>query len=114
MVWVLVEMIALYKNSGLQADRILPEKFSNSDENEVFLILENHYNFNVELEVIDEIPIQFQKRDFLKRITLAANEKSKTTYLLKPVERGVYTFGSLNCYALFGLKLIKRRYKFNI
>ncbi len=113
LIWILVEIIALYKTSSLKADRILPEKFSNSDENEVVLILENHYNFKIEVEVIDEIPIQFQKRDFLKKITLPANEKSKTTYLLRPVERGVYTFGSLNCYALFGLKLIKRRYKFN-
>ncbi|SHI56276.1 Uncharacterized conserved protein, DUF58 family, contains vWF domain [Mesonia phycicola] len=108
-----IEIIALYKHTGLKAKRVLADKFSNSDENEINIYLTNNYNFSAEIEVIDEIPIQFQKRDFLRKISIAAKEETKFTYLLKPVERGVYNFGSLNCYIKFGLKLTKRRYKFD-
>jgi len=110
---VFAEIVALFKTNGLSGDRVLAEKFSNSDENEVIINLASKYSFNTEIEVIDEIPIQFQKRDFLKKISISAKEETSFTYLLRPVERGVYTFGSLNCYVKFGLKLTKRRFKFN-
>jgi uncharacterized protein (DUF58 family) len=110
---ILAEIIALYKTKGLEGDRILAEKFSNSDENEIQVFLKNKYAFKVEIEVIDEIPVQFQKRDFLKKIIIPAQQESTFTYLLRPVDRGVYTFGSLNCYVKFGLQLTKRRYRFN-
>ncbi|MBW2960516.1 DUF58 domain-containing protein [Mesonia aestuariivivens] len=113
MVIVLTEIIALFKTNSLMGDRILAEKFSNSDENEVEITLKNKYNFKTEIEVIDEIPVQFQKRDFLKKISISAKEKTSFTYLLRPVERGIYTFGSVNCFVKFGLKLTKRRFKFN-
>lgn len=61
---VLADVIALYKSRGITAERILPDKFSNSDENQVQVMLQNHYGFKANVEIIDEIPVQFQKRDF--------------------------------------------------
>ncbi|PHQ30629.1 DUF58 domain-containing protein [Leeuwenhoekiella nanhaiensis] len=111
---VLFDAITLYKKKeGISATRKLPEKFSNSDVNEVPLQLTNRYPFKVAFEVIDEIPVQFQKRDFLKTGSISAGEKNRITYGLRPVERGVYTFGRLNVFVTSPIKLVKRRYVFD-
>lgn len=109
----LADLVVLYQQSHFCAKRILPDKFSNSDANEVSLQLENTYAFPVRLEVIDEIPIQFQKRDFFKKVHLKASEKKKTKYYLTPVIRGEYYFGKLNCFVSTPIRLLKRRYVFS-
>jgi len=111
---MLFDGVTLYKKKeGISATRKLPEKFSNSDLNEVPLQLSNRYPFKIDFEVIDEIPVQFQKRDFLKTGSIPAGEKIRITYGLRPVERGVYTFGRLNIFVTTTLKLVKRRYVFD-
>lgn len=108
----IADVIALYKTKAFKAERILPEKFSNSDSNPVILKLKNEYASQISVEIIDEIPVQFQKRDFLKKITLKAKAQQTSEYSLRPVKRGVYTFGKLNCYISTKLQLAKRRYIF--
>ena len=66
----LLDVVALYKGSGITANRLLPDKFSNSDENPVSVTLKNNYKFKIDVAVVDELPIQFQKRDFNKNITV--------------------------------------------
>jgi uncharacterized protein (DUF58 family) len=109
---VFSEMVAIYKTKKFSARRDLPEKFSNSDENPVRLYFENKFGFKIHLEVIDEIPVQFQKRDFMHRQEIPAKKASFFEYSLRPVERGEYLFGNLNCYVSTKLKLVKRRFKF--
>lgn len=108
----LFDVIALYKAKGIDAARQLPEKFSNSDENPVQVTIQNSYPFKVHVEVIDEIPVQFQKRDFKQKFQITANSKTISEYQLIPVERGEYFFGKLNIYASTVIKLAKRRFTF--
>lgn len=96
----------------IKAKRLLPEKFSNSDQNELPIRILNLYSFRITVDIIEEIPIQFQKRDFKKTLTIAAKEEASFSYSLRPVARGEYVFGKLNVYASSGLKLLKRRYTF--
>lgn len=110
---LLADASALYQSSNFKAKRNLPDKFSNADANTVVLWFQNKYKFRINAVVIDEIPVQFQKRDFKKSIRLEASEKKKTQYYLTPVERGEYFFGKLNCYITTPLSLIKRRYTFS-
>lgn len=110
---VFTDIITLFSSSSIEADRHLPEKFSNSDENTVKVTIKNDYGFRIGIEVIDEIPIQFQKRDFLRSMELPAHKKNSFDYLLKPLHRGEYIFGNLNVYVFTFLKLAKRRYVFN-
>ncbi|MDR5589981.1 DUF58 domain-containing protein [Christiangramia sp. SM2212] len=112
-VLVLTDIVALYSKSSISADRLLPEKFSNSDENTVEIQIKNDYGFKLHAEVIDEIPIQFQKRDFLRSIELQSGKKIRFEYLLKPLKRGEYVFGNLNIYVFSILKLAKRRFVYN-
>jgi uncharacterized protein (DUF58 family) len=98
--------------NGVDARRLLPDKFSNSDSNPVPITLSNLYRFKTYIDVIDELPVQFQKRDFLYKTNLNPNETCNFEYLVRPVDRGEYYFGHLNVYTSTLLKIIKRRYRF--
>ncbi len=113
LVLALIDIIILFTGTGIKAERTLPEKFSNSDENIVQIIIESTFGFKVFAEVIDEIPVQFQKRDFLKTLRLSEYSSTSFEYLLKPLKRGEYIFGNLNVYILSPLKLAKRKFIFN-
>jgi len=110
---VLLEVIMLYKTTGLKGNRLLPEKFSNSDHNEVLIQFHNLYPFKISISIVDELPVLFQKRDFFKQMKLSGKQKSTYSYYVRPVERGAYTFGNLNSYVSSLLGFISRRYTFN-
>lgn len=97
---------------GIVAQRILPEKLSNGDENPVKIDVKNNYNFKVYARIIDEIPFQFQKRHFNIDREIAAGKNSFFQYILEPKERGEYSFGALNVYASSVLGFVSRRYRF--
>ncbi|GAB3267130.1 DUF58 domain-containing protein [Larkinella harenae] len=113
----LFDGIMLFRKSNAQpaffARRELPDRLSNGDENPVAIYLENRYPFRVQVEVIDEIPFQFQKRDVLFTTTLQPHETQTLRYELRPTKRGEYSFGAVNVYALTTLGLLKRRYRFS-
>ncbi|MEX0996706.1 MAG: DUF58 domain-containing protein [Flavobacteriaceae bacterium] len=121
-VWILVfililfivaEFSMLYSKIGIQASRILPERFSNSDVNYVQIKLKSSYDFKISIQLIDELPVQFQKRDFLMKVSLNGKEQKTVTYDVRPVDRGSYYFGNLNCFISSPFSFIKRRYAFN-
>ena len=97
----------------IEASRILPDKFSNGDNNLIRLNIQNNYPILVNLEIIDEIPEQFQKRDFKLKETMVSRKSKTITYQLKPTERGEYHFGNLNIYASSVLNLVAKRFTFN-
>tara|TARA_R110002050_G_scaffold297043_4_gene457970 strand:+ start:4158 stop:5489 length:1332 start_codon:yes stop_codon:yes gene_type:complete len=109
---VIIDFILLFKQKGISASRILPEKLSNGDDNPIEITLQNDYNFTVDLQLIDEMPFQYQKRDFEINKQLSKHNKKKITYTLRPLERGEYYFGSLNIYANSPIALVTRRYEF--
>jgi len=113
LILVFTDIVTLFSKPSIEAERILPEKFSNSDENIVKVSIRNQYGFKTKVEVIDEIPVQFQKRDFLRYLELPAHKNNSFDYLLKPLKRGEYIFGNLNVFVSTFLKLAKRRYVFN-
>lgn len=120
--WILVLILGIltltdtfllyrFKNT-IVAKRLLPVKFSNSDENPVPIRITNNYPFNVLVDIIDELPVQFQKRNFLICLTLKPNETQTIDYRVRPVERGAYRFGNLNVYTSSAIKIIKRKHQF--
>ena len=112
---VLIDILLLYNSSNLRikANRVLPEKLSNGDENRITLRIKNHYRFKVRAVIIDEIPFQFQKRDFEIRRILNPGEDLTINYLLRPVKRGSYLFGKLNIYGSSFIGFIQRRFSFD-
>jgi len=99
--------------NGIEGNRTSSDRFSNGDENDIIIDLTNNYPFHVHLEIIDEIPFQFQKRDVNWKLRINAKEKSLLTYSLRPVKRGEYNFGALNVFASSPVGLCSRRYRFD-
>jgi len=109
-----LDILILYlARTGLEAERITPEKLSNGDLNTIRINLKNHYNFPVSVKIIDEIPFQFQVRDFKIVKSIKASTQKEISYELRPTERGEYHFGALNAYVSSPLKLIARRFAFD-
>lgn len=108
-----IDLLLLFaSNQRFTATRTAPEKFSNGDENPVSVKIESGYSFPVILKVIDELPVQFQRRDFVVHRRIAAGAADSFEYLLRPVERGEYYFGRLNIYVTSPLHLLSRRFMF--
>lgn len=110
---VMVDFLFVFnKKKGISAQRILPEKLSNGDENPVKIDIKNNYDFKINVKVIDEIPFQFQKRDFLIEKQIAPGRNTFFQYILEPKERGEYNFGSLNVYVSSPLDFVSKRFNF--
>jgi uncharacterized protein (DUF58 family) len=92
-----------------QAKRIMADRLSNGDDNKVELQVKNKIPFTVDMEIIDELPVQFQKRDWLLHHRFKANEQKNIVYTIRPVERGEYGFGRIILYTRSLLGLLKRR-----
>ena len=110
---ILADLLLLFASKGgIGGSRAVPDKLSNGDMNPLEIHLVNHYLFPVKARVIDELPVQFQKRDFFLESPLKRGEGKVFQYVLRPVERGVYGFGGLNIFAISPLGLLARRYRF--
>ncbi|MFD1603122.1 DUF58 domain-containing protein [Flavobacterium artemisiae] len=108
-----IDILLLYINkTGIEGERIIPEKLSNGDLNPITIVIKNHYTFSILVKVIDEIPFQFQVRDFKILKTVKASSQKEFGYDLRPTERGEYHFGALNLYVSSPLRLVSRRYEF--
>ena len=62
---VIVDMFLLF-NRGVvvECERELPRQLSLGDDNKIFLHIHNRYGLGLNLSIIDELPVEFQKRDF--------------------------------------------------
>lgn len=110
---VLIDTLLLYqKMGGVDAIRMMQDRFSNGDDNKVTIELENEYGFTVHCSLIDELPFQFQERNWKREVWLKANTKSDIVYSLKPQERGEYSFGNIHVFVTSPLKLVIRRFTF--
>jgi uncharacterized protein (DUF58 family) len=107
----IVDIFILYKTkNAIEVERFLPERLSNGDENKISLNLKNQYPFVAHLSLIEELPYQFQKRDFFFNQQLQKNEEKNIHYNLRPTERGVYLFGNVNAYVSSSLQLATKKY----
>lgn len=110
---VLLDTLLLYlpRISTLNATRQTPERFSNGDYNLITIFIQNPYNFTSRIDIIDELPVQFQARDFLYRMVLSAQASGECRYTVRPTERGEYHFGDINLFFESPLGLVQRRFK---
>ena len=106
-----VDAALLYSRKGITAERQCSKRFSNGDDNEVRILVESSYRFPVALEVIDEMPVEFQRRDVCFRLTLPKGGRRQVDYRLRPVRRGVYAFGVVQVYASSRMGLVQRRFR---
>ncbi|HQJ47333.1 MAG TPA: DUF58 domain-containing protein, partial [Ignavibacteriaceae bacterium] len=110
---VFVETLILFSTKkNIFAKRILSERLSNGDDNEIKIILTNNYSFDVNLKIIDELPFIFQIRDFEISSKVESGKTKIFSYVIHPVKRGEYQFGALNVFVSTILNIVSRRLKF--
>src|SRR5689334_18837801 len=94
---ILVDTFLIFgKRYALRAERITSERWSNGDENKVVLHFQNNYAFLVFAHIIDELPVQFQERNWRIKTRLETRKEGQVTYTVKPLTRGEYSFGDIN------------------
>jgi uncharacterized protein (DUF58 family) len=105
--------ILLSMEARLRAERMVPGVLSLGDENVIEIRVQNNSaSLNLTLEVVDEIPEQFQKRDLVIPVALKPGEQKTVKYPLRPVTRGNYVFGDLHVFLTTPLWFVKRKTTF--
>lgn len=107
---LVVDIALLWMRRGITASRRCSQRFSNGDDNPVSLLVENHFPYAVNLEVIDEVPHVFQRRDLSFALRLPAGGDGTVDYTLHPTTRGVYGFGHIRAFATTPIGLVQRRF----
>lgn len=110
---VLLDVLLLFaRRPKVECQRKMNPVFSLSDPNTVHLSVENKGNLLLRLVIIDELPAQFQRRDFEIKLSLPPFAPRLAEYKLTPLSRGVYAFGNINVFVSTRLGLVERRLVF--
>lgn len=107
---VLVDLFLLFNNYvRIDCERHLPRQLSLGDDNLIKLDVYNGYGMGLSITVIDELPDEFQRRDFEIKQHLPARTQETFTYNLRPILRGEYTFHNTLIFIRSILGLVERR-----
>jgi len=102
-------MLLFNKSIAIKCRRRLPKVLSLGDTSQIKIELHNQSKQKLKVQLIDELPFHFQKRDFDIRMEMQADEEQEVTYEIRPLERGEYEFGKINMLIESFLGLINRR-----
>ncbi len=107
--------LLFHRGSSLKmnGNRDLPERFSNGDKNTVRVWVGSKFSYPIHVTLIDELPSQFQIRDFNHVFSLKPFQEETISFELKPVQRGEYHFGALNVFVKNTIGLMSRRFIFD-
>lgn len=109
-VFVAIDCLLLFsKNVAVDMSRETPPVLSLGDNNVIRLVLRNRSRLRLQANLIDELPEQFQLRNFSLSLALTAGTSYERTYELRPVTRGEYRFGQIHLYVNTNLGLVRRR-----
>lgn len=107
---LLADFLLLFSNKQmLSGQRTVPPRLSLSDENRISVLLKNLSKQALTFEMVDELPVQLQVRNFSMAGTLPAAGSQQLLYSIRPLNRGAYSFGDMNVFLMSRLKLVQRR-----
>lgn len=111
---LLLDIISVFAlKNGIQVVRHCPNRLSNGDQNPISISVKNLYSYRVNIKIVEEVPFQFQKRDLIFDSSLKSGEEKMYHYNVRPVKRGIYSFGAVNVFVGSQFGLITKRYVFN-
>ena len=113
---VVVADIALLNNKSVdfKCTRTTSRLLSLGSDNEVVLRIRSLASIPLSLEVIDELPYQLQRRNFVESVSLTPGGKDLITYTVRPLVRGLYNFGKVHLFATSVIGLVQRRISFDL
>ncbi|MCI5054878.1 MAG: DUF58 domain-containing protein [Flavobacteriales bacterium] len=102
-------ILIVTQRKKIRASRKTSSILSLGDENKVTLKVFNHSPIRLNARIIDELPVQLQRRDFSKQLSLKANDFEEFSYFITPKERGDFQFGNTQVFieTLLGLIALK-------
>lgn len=106
-------LLFLTGKKGIEVTREVPDKLSNGDKNTIRLFVRNSSIIPLVVSIVDEVPHQFQIRDFQLNISLTGGQEKEIAYDLTPFQRGVYSFGRTLAYVSNTVGFFRRRIIFN-
>lgn len=110
---VLIDIVLLFNNKViLEAHRETPPVLSLGDDNQIVLQIRNLSSLRFNVEIIDELPEQFQERKFRLQLWMVGGLAVNQPYIVRPLTRGEYVFGHVNLFFTSVLGLVKRRITF--
>ena len=93
-----------------QAERRTPEYLSLGSINPVYVSIDYSSPIDLRVELIDELPYQFQERNMSHRFSLSRSQaRHELKYTIRPTERGEHHFGHINLIVRSYLDLFARR-----
>lgn len=92
------------------AERIAENKMSLSDENIIHISITNTHKIPLSITVLDELPYQFQERNFKLQAKIKPDTTNEMQYSLRPTTRGEYEFGNIHVYVSSTILFIQKRY----
>jgi len=107
----IADILLLYFTGKIVGTRFVSNRFSLNDENIVEISVQSTYRFSTKLVIVDELPVQFQKRDFSIFVSIKSQGLAKPTYVIIPKERGEYLFKNTNILVSGPLRMVMRKFK---
>ncbi len=89
-------------------------KWSLSDENNITLLIKNNTKLNFDIIIIEDLPNQFQLRNYNKKAKIKSDSTIKYPYNLIPLQRGEYNFGSTHIIINGKLKLVQIKHEYKL
>lgn len=100
------------RNIRITVRRSVPPVLSLGDENQIELSVSADTPIRLHGVIVDEIPGQFQQRDFYIPLELGIGKQFNEKYVLRPVSRGLYHFGETHLFISSPIGLAKRKLSF--
>ena len=111
---VVYDCLLLYRDTPLPGlRRKLPRILTLGDEARGEITVRNRADRRLRLTLIDELPVQLQRRDFRLSVDLDPRARVLLPYTLRPLERGVFHFGAVNLFIRTRLGLVERRHAYD-
>jgi uncharacterized protein (DUF58 family) len=105
-----VDMYRVFRSEvTIEATRQTPKVLSLSDQNIISINLYNHSIRTWQVQLIDELPVQLQERNFEVSLQLLPQQPQRYSYPLRPLERGEYIFGNIQLFVRSPFGLLERR-----
>lgn len=102
-------ILLFFVKGSVKGSRIMPGRFSMGDDNKISLSVVNTFPYKIKTGWIDELPDQFQQRDFYREAVIGYSGRAAMEYTVRPLTRGEYIFGNLICFVRTPLSLLQRR-----
>lgn len=93
-----LDIYVLFKRPIINIHRHSASVFSLGNQNKVTLTLENRANLRLKIKIIDEIPYQFNERDFSILLTVNEWQRESVSYYMMPNIRGEYAYGNIHVF----------------